>query len=93
MLETISLYLLIVPISYGAYGYVMNANAAFNGLGFPGRSVVISTVRMLVLYLPLAWIGSRAFGVSGIFVGAAAANLLTGGLALAWVRSTVNAHR
>ena len=31
------LYLWIVPISYGGAGAIMVANAAFNGLGQPGR--------------------------------------------------------
>ncbi len=52
-----TLFLWIVPISYGSYGMVMVMNAAFNGLGKPIPAVFISVGRMLVLYLPLAFVG------------------------------------
>lgn len=84
-----AMYLLIVPISYGAYGVVMQVNAIFNALDRPMRSVVVSAVRMLCLYLPLAWLGSRLYGVPGIFGGATAANLIAGLIGAWWIRSTL----
>jgi putative MATE family efflux protein len=77
-------YLAILPWSYGAYGIVMIVNASFNGLGQPFRSVTISVFRMLVLFLPLAWLGSRLLGYPGVFVGAAVANLAAGAFAWWW---------
>ena len=84
-----AMYLLIVPISYGTYGVVMQVNAIFNALDLSMRSVVVSTVRMLALYLPLAWLGSRMYGVPGIFVGAATANLVAGLFGAWWVERTL----
>lgn len=81
-----SAYLRIVPISYGAAGVIMIANAAFNGLGRPLPAVVISLTRMAFLYLPLAWIGGRLFGIEGIFAAACTANLLVGAGAYLWNR-------
>lgn len=82
-------YLWIVPISYGAYGMVMVMNASFNGLGRPLPGVAVSVGRMIVLYLPLAWLGMRAFGVVGIFAAYALANIVSGFVAYAWARSQV----
>ncbi len=79
-------YLWIVPCSYGAAGIVMLVNAAFNGLGRPLPAVAISVTRMLLLYVPLAYLGARLFGVRGPFVAAAVANLLVGGAAWLWSR-------
>ena len=85
------LFLWVVPISYGTYGMVMVMNAAFNGLGKPIPAVWISVARILVLYVPLAFIGMQFFGIVGIFAAYAIANVISGFGAYAWARHT--AHR
>ena len=83
------LYLWIAPISYGAYGMVMVMNASFNGMGKPMPAVYISVARMAVLYIPLAILGQWLWGIVGIFVAYAVANVLSGILAYAWARASV----
>lgn len=84
-----TLFLVIAPISYGAYGIVMVMNASFNGMGKPMPAVHISVARMAVIYLPLAFVGERFFGITGIFVAYTIANILTGLIAYTWARSSV----
>jgi Na+-driven multidrug efflux pump len=84
-------FLLIAPISYGAYGIVMVVNAAFNGLGNPMPGVIISVTRILVLYVPLAMLGMRFYGIVGIFAAYALANIISGILGYYWAKT--NAHR
>ncbi len=84
------LFLWIAPISYGAYGIVMVMNAAFNGLGKPMPAVYISVTRMIVLYIPLALIGTRWFGIAGIFGAYAIANILSGLLGYVWAKRTAH---
>ena len=72
------LYLWLVPVSYAGAGVLGVASSAFNALGRPVPSIVMMVVRMFVLYIPLAYLGSRFFGPVGIFVGAAIANTLVG---------------
>jgi Na+-driven multidrug efflux pump len=84
-------FLWIAPISYGAYGIVMVVNAAFNGLGNPMPGVIISVTRIVVLYVPLAMIGMRYFGITGIFAAYAVANIVSGIIGYYWAKS--NAHR
>ena len=69
----------------------MVVNAAFNGLGNPLPGVVISVTRILVLYVPLAMLGMKLYGVVGIFGAYAIANILAGILGYFWVRK--RAHR
>jgi putative MATE family efflux protein len=83
------LFLLVVPISYGAYGVVMVMNASFNGLGKPMPAVYMSLLRILVLYVPLAFVGQQFFGIAGIFAAYALANIGTGILAYFWARAVV----
>ena len=85
------LFLWIAPISYGAYGIVMVVNAAFNGLGNPMPGVVISVTRIIVLYVPLAILGMRLYGIAGIFCAYATANILSGAIGYYWAKT--NAHR
>jgi putative MATE family efflux protein len=85
------LFLWIAPISYGAYGIVMVVNAAFNGLGNPLPGVVISVTRILVLYVPLAMVGMKFYGIVGIFGAYAIANILAGLFGYIWARRS--AHR
>ena len=85
------LFLLIAPISYGAYGIVMVVNAAFNGLGNPMPGVVISVTRIVILYVPLAVLGMRLYGITGIFAAYAVANIVSGIIGYYWAKT--NAHR
>ena len=77
-------YLRLVPVSYGAAGLVMVVNAAFNGAGKPLPAVVVSLLRTLVIYVPLAWAASRWLGVDGIFAAACFSNLVCGIIAYLW---------
>jgi putative MATE family efflux protein len=83
------LFLLIVPVSYGAYGIVMIMNASFNGLGHPMPAVWISVARILVLYVPLALAGAALFGIPGVFGAYVVANVVSGLGAYAWARRSV----
>lgn len=84
-----TLFLMIAPISYGAYGIVMVMNASFNGMGKPMPAVHISVARMAVIYVPLAFIADRFFGITGIFVAYTIANIVTGLVAYTWARASV----
>jgi putative MATE family efflux protein len=84
-------FLWVAPVGYGAYGIVMVVNAAFNGLGNPMPGVAISTLRVLAIYVPMALLGKALFGVIGIFLAYALANVVSGVVGYLWARST--AHR
>ncbi len=84
------LFLWVAPIGYAGYGLVMTINAAFNGLGQPMPGVVVSLMRTILLYVPLALIGQHFYGIFGIFAAYAAANVITGFVAYAWVKKTVH---
>jgi len=82
-------FLLIAPLGYAGYGMVMTINASFNGLGNPFPGVVVSLMRTILLYVPLALLGRYLYGIVGIFAAYAAANVITGFVAYAWFRKTV----
>jgi len=83
-----ALYLLIVPITYAPAGIIQVSSATFNALGKPIPSVVMTSVRMFILYIPLAYLGASFFGITGIFVATGLSNLLTGIGAYLWNQKT-----
>jgi putative MATE family efflux protein len=87
--QVTSMFLWIVPVSYGTYGMVMVMNASFNGLGYPMPGVVISVCRIAVLYIPIALVAMQFFDVGGIFAAYSIANIVSGLGAYAWTRSVV----
>ena len=83
-------FLIIAPIGYAGYGLVMTINAAFNGMGRPMPGVVVSLMRTILLYVPLALLGRHYYGIAGIFAAYAATNVITGFVAYAWVKRTIH---
>ncbi|HIG44110.1 MAG: MATE family efflux transporter [bacterium] len=82
------MYLMIVPISYGAWGVLMMASATFNSLGKPLSSTTMSVVRMFAIYVPLAYFGQLYWGAMGIFGAACLSNLIMGLVGYTWNRRT-----
>lgn len=85
-----SMYLLFVPFSYGPLGLATLVGSAFNALGRPLKASAIVFVRLVVLAVPLAWLGSREFGLPGLFGGIALANVLVGVVAYRMVHGDVD---
>lgn len=79
-------YLWLVPSSYGAAGIIRVASSAFNAMGKPLPGVVMTATHMLVFYIPLAYLGGRIAGPTGIFVAALVSNLAVGIGAYVWNR-------
>lgn len=79
-------YLRLVPVAYGFSGVLILSNTALNVLNRPLHAAGLTLIQMFVLYIPLAILGSKIFGLTGIFAAAAIANLISGSLAYYWVR-------
>ena len=93
VVQTATLYLYIVPISIGFMGMVNVANASFNALNKPTPPLVLSLLRLLGVYIPLALVAIQLYGYVGVFVVTAAINLLFGLLGRRWNAATIRALR
>lgn len=78
-------YLWLVSLGYGGHGITMSMNSAFNGMGRPLPAVVITSSRVLLLFLPLALLGRWLFGIEGLFAATSVCNLLLAVLAWWWL--------
>jgi putative MATE family efflux protein len=77
-IDTAALHLRIVPSSYLALGVAMTATSSFNAIGRPLLGLVVSLLRTILVYVPLAFVFARLFGLTGIFAAASAANFVAG---------------
>ena len=93
VLASATLYLALVPVSYGPAGMIAIANAAFNGLNRPLHAVAVSVARTLVVNVPLAWAGGRLFGTQGVFLGICVSNVLVGVGSYIWVYAVTGQGR
>jgi len=71
-------YLLIVSFSYGFQGILMVGVNVFNGINKPMPSAGLTALRMFGLYVPLAWLASVYWNLTGVFWSAFVANLVAG---------------
>lgn len=81
--EVIITVLRILPASYAFQGMVVLSASSFNALHAPRNALITSLLRFFIFYVPLALLGARLGGISGLFIGAAIGNLLAG-LVICW---------
>ncbi|HHQ13701.1 MAG TPA: MATE family efflux transporter [Chromatiales bacterium] len=86
---TAMLQMRIVPISYVLLGVAMTVNGAFNAIGKPMPAMWVSLCRTVLVYAPLAFLLAHFFGLPGIFVAAATANIVAGSVGFVWFRSSI----
>ncbi|PID27823.1 MAG: MATE family efflux transporter [Candidatus Cloacimonadota bacterium] len=87
--KIVSQYMKIVSIGYGLQGIVMIVSSAFSALQLPFRSGFLSLLRMVILYIPLAYLGSYLFGLIGIFYAALLSNIISGVVSYLFVKNTM----
>lgn len=92
VVSTIVSYVVMVSVTYGLLGVLMLSGSTFNALNKPMPSAALSVLRMAILYIPLAYLGSYLWGLKGIFGAAAAANIAAGTAAYFWLRKTLKPH-
>jgi Na+-driven multidrug efflux pump len=76
VIQVIRTYLWILPLTYGAHGVVVLCMVSLNVLRRPRMALLLTFTRLMILYVPLAYIGSRLWGLQGLFAGAALGNIL-----------------
>ncbi len=74
-------YMRLIPWSYGILGISLAVSSMFNAVNLPMRSAVLVLMRLFVFSVPLAYLGSRFGGLTGMFVGMGVGNASIGVLA------------
>lgn len=84
VIEMANSYFYWVPITIMFYGFVFVTAAGFNALGRPSYGLIFTIIRSIILYVPLIGFGVYIAQMNGAFMGVAAANLISGLIAVFW---------
>ena len=86
VIAAVVLFLQIIPISYGMYGISTLVNSMFNALGKPLQASLVIVLHLFIFVLPLAYLGSKVYGLKGTFIGIAIGNTAIGIIAYLMIR-------
>jgi len=91
VLNTITYYLKVVPLFYGAYGTIQIAVSVLNGLNMPFKGAMLGIGQMFLVYVPLAYLVRPEMGYKGVFASLAVSYLLIAYIAVVVLKNTIKA--
>lgn len=81
-------YIRIVSFGYGMMETHRYSGFVLTGLQRPVSTTLLNALRVVVVLIPLSWLGGRFFGVRGVFFGRLATDFVVGCIGLACVTRT-----
>ncbi len=84
IISTMTFYLAVIPISHASLGICNQLSMFFNAIRKPLSSTILNGIRLFIISLIPAVIGSYAGGLKGLLVGLAAGQFLSGPFGLVW---------
>jgi putative MATE family efflux protein len=85
VIQVMVAYLRIIPFGYGMMEVHRYCGFMLTGLHHPSSSLILNMIRILVLLIPLSWLGARFFGWHGMFAGRLITDVTVGTFGLMWV--------
>ncbi|KFZ28543.1 multidrug transporter MatE [Pseudidiomarina atlantica] len=89
----IRLFIYIMPLGYGVQGVIILTNSSFNAMHAPMSALLLSIVRLFVMFVPLSYIGSWLYDIPGLFAGGVIANFITALIAWQWFAKHLQRER
>lgn len=86
-------YLWLIPFGNGFQGIFLITNASLNAMNKPVHSAILTVIRLFILYIPLAFIGSWLLGLKGLLGGVGLANVMSGIMAYVWAQKFLASMR
>ena len=86
VIDSASIYLQIMPVTYLFLAVIMISSSTANGIGNPLPSLIMSFLRLIALYIPLALAFAYFFNLLGIYLAGAIANIIVGIGAYIWIK-------
>jgi Na+-driven multidrug efflux pump len=83
--RTFVAYTRIIAFGYGMMEVHRYCGFFLTGLHKPLSATVLNAIRVLVLLLPLSWLGAQVWGLEGVFWGRLATDFTVGAIGLTWL--------
>jgi len=90
---TLVSYIRIISFGYGMMEVHRYCGFFLTGMHKPISATVLNAVRVLVLLIPLSFLGAHFWGVVGVFGGRLATDIIVGIVGIAWVSGALNETR
>jgi putative MATE family efflux protein len=84
IVSTMTFYLAVIPISHASLGICHQLSMFFNAVKKPLSSTALNGIRLFIISLIPAVIGSVTGGMKGLLIGLAAGQFLSGPFGLIW---------
>ncbi|WP_241971733.1 MATE family efflux transporter [Aliidiomarina sanyensis] len=91
--DVLAWFVIIMPLGYGVQGCIILTNSSLNALHRPMQALLLSVLRLFVMFVPLSWLGNHLAGLLGLFIGGVIANVLTAWMAYRWFMRLTDAER
>jgi len=89
---TLISYIRIISFGYGMMEVHRYCGFFLTGMHKPVSATVLNAVRVLALLIPLSFLGARFWGVTGVFGGRLATDIMAGIMGMMCVSKTLNAN-
>jgi Na+-driven multidrug efflux pump len=86
---TLVSYIRIISFGYGMMEVHRYCGFFLTGMHRPASATVLNAIRVLVLLIPLSYLGSHLWGVMGVFSGRLATDVIVGCVGMVWVARTL----
>ena len=86
-------FLWIVPLSYTLLGVGLLVSSFYNGSKQPMKAALISVFRLFIFAIPFGLVGAITGGMTGLFIGVALGNLMTGVVSIVLVHRFIDTEQ
>lgn len=78
IIKIAALYMSIIPITYGLANSTNIWSSTYNAMGMPKRAFIMNFTKMILVYIPFAYIGGQTASINGVIIAIALAYIITG---------------
>ena len=90
VVEILVAYIRIIAFGYGLMETHRYSSMILTGMHRPMSATVLNMFRIVVLLIPLSYLGAELYGVRGVFVGRLVTDVLVGVIGILWVRRVLS---
>jgi putative MATE family efflux protein len=83
-------YFYLVPLSYGLFGIRIITSTIFNTLDATIKSTFLAIINLLLIFMPLVYLGSLWKGIDGVFSAHFITNIVIGIISLFYIKYWLN---
>ncbi|HNV72539.1 MAG TPA: hypothetical protein PKO06_22710, partial [Candidatus Ozemobacteraceae bacterium] len=83
--EVLISYIRIISFGYGMMEVHRYCGFILNGVHQPASATTLNVIRVLVLLVPLSFLGAHLWGIRGVFAARLITDLTVGSIGLYWV--------